>query len=86
MIMALSITHKALFALIKQVLLFQKLRSTRLSDQELEYIQEHYNPLQRSDCTCNGVDVYMQVKDYIASLECMLQKCGGYLVFCCGYL
>lgn len=37
-----------------------------LSDQELEYLQEHYNPLQRSDC--NGVDVYMQVKDYIASL------------------
>jgi len=36
-----------------------------LSDQELEYLQEHYNPLQRSEC--NGVDVYMQVKDYIAS-------------------
>ena len=38
-----------------------------LSDQELEYLQNHYNPLQRSDC--DGVDIYMQVKDYIASLD-----------------
>lgn len=37
-----------------------------MSDQELEYLRDHYNPLQRSDC--NGVDIYIQVKDYITSL------------------
>ena len=38
-----------------------------MSDRELEYLRDHYNPLQRSDC--NGVDIYIQVKDYITSLH-----------------
>ena len=37
-----------------------------LNDSELDYIQAHYNPLQISDN--NGVDIYMQVKEHIASL------------------
>lgn len=34
-----------------------------LNEQQLAYIQENFNPLQRSDI--NGVDVYLQVKDYL---------------------
>lgn len=44
-----------------------------MSDQELEYLRGHYNPLQRSDC--NGVDIYIQVKDYCVCYRfyiCML--------------
>ena len=37
-----------------------------MSDQELEYLQDHYNPLQRSDC--NGIDICIPVKDYTTSL------------------
>lgn len=38
-----------------------------LNDSELVYIQQHYNPLQKSDY--NGVDIYLQVKEHIASLR-----------------
>lgn len=37
-----------------------------LSDSELDHIQAHYNPLQRSDN--NGVDIYTQVKGYITTI------------------
>ena len=37
-----------------------------LSDSELEYLHMHHEPLQRSDN--NGVDIYEEVKEYIASL------------------
>ena len=37
-----------------------------LCDQQLEYIYDHYNPLQRGDC--NGIDVYIAVREHIASV------------------
>lgn len=66
MIMVLNPTRKVLFALTKELLLYQKLIELNMSDQELVYLNDHYNPLQRSDC--NGIDIYIQVKYYITSL------------------
>ena len=38
-----------------------------LSGPELEYLRNHFNPLQRSDY--NGMDIYIQVKEYLATLQ-----------------
>ena len=37
-----------------------------LSDADFQFLQSHYNPLQSSDY--NGVDIYIQVRDYLATL------------------
>ena len=37
-----------------------------LSDADIQYLQGHYNPLQSSDY--NGVDIYIQVRNYLATL------------------
>ena len=38
-----------------------------LSEQEVQYLQEHFYPLERSDS--NGVDVYVRVLDYLQNLR-----------------
>ncbi len=37
-----------------------------INEQQLEYLRDNYNPLQRSGD--NGVDIYINVRTYIANL------------------
>lgn len=38
----------------------------RLTNQELEFISNHFNPLDRSDL--NGIDIYTRLLEYLTSI------------------